>query len=71
MLAESVGLSDGQGGEEGGVKLEPWREQVPLLSGSVRFGGKESGLGGRLIEVRVVVGRWCRFVGMEGGHEGA
>lgn len=41
---------------------DPWKEQVPLLSGSVRFGGEERAWAGRTIEVGRVVAKWCRFV---------
>ena len=67
VLAESVGgsfLGLG-GGEEGGGEVDAWEEQVPLLSGVVPFGREERGLGGRTVEVGKVVGRWCRFVGLE------
>ena len=71
VFAESVGTLDEEGVEVGYRSLEPWREQVPLLSGSVRFGGEGSGLGGRLVEVGAVVGRWCRFVRLERLGEGS
>ena len=67
VLAEGIALDGGVEGEgvegEGvGSGGEPWKEQVPLLSGSVRFGGEERVWAGRTVEVRKVVGRWCRFV---------
>lgn len=63
VLAESRQDLDEPEGEEGReVLLGPWREQVSLLSGSVRFGGEESGLNGRMMEVGDVVRRWCRFL---------
>ena len=59
----------GEGGRRGdGGGLDAWMEQVPVLSGSVRFGGDERVWAGRTVEVGRVVGRWCRFVRVgEGG----
>lgn len=59
VLAESAALNgeveyDGIG--------NPWKEQVPLLSGSVRFGGEDRVWAGKTVEVERVVARWCRFV---------
>lgn len=65
VLAESgqeLGMPEDEGTGQGGrVPLEPWTEQVPLISGSIRFGQDGSVLGGRVTEVGDVVGRWCRF----------
>ena len=61
MLAESARTPNDETLGTGNGGLDPWKEQVPLLSGSVRFGDDGSGLGGRSIEVKAVVGRWCRF----------
>lgn len=45
------------------VALEnPWKEQVPVLSGSIRFGGEDRVWAGKTIEVSHVLARWCRFV---------
>ena len=67
VLAEAS-TSDGDVEDEGaGSGGDPWREQVPLLSGSVRFGGEERVWAGRTVEVRKVVGRWCRFVTIDDG----
>ena len=67
VLAESRERFDDFGeGESRGVLLEPWREEVSLLSGSVRFGGEGSGLGGRMVEVGEVVRRSCRVLRVEG-----
>ena len=59
----------GEGGRRGdGGELDAWMEQVPVLSGSVRFGGDERVWAGRTVAVGRVVGRWCRFVRVgEGG----
>ena len=40
----------------------PWKEQVPVLSGSIRFGGEDRLWAGKTIEVGHVLARWCRFV---------
>ena len=40
----------------------PWKEQVPVLSGSIRFGGEDRVWAGKTIEVGHVLARWCRFV---------
>lgn len=40
---------------------DPWSEQVPLLNGSIRFGGEERLWAGRTVEVRKVVSRWFRL----------
>ena len=63
VLAEEGIALDGGVGSSG----DPWEEQVPLLSGSVRFGGEERVWAGRTVEVRKVVGRWCRFVTIDDG----
>ena len=44
---------------------DPWKDQVPLLSGSIRYGGEERTLAGTTIEVRRVVARWCKFVKLD------
>ena len=65
VLAESSRVFvQGEAGE-GDAWDETWREQVPLLSGSVKFGREERGWTGRTVEIGAVVGRWCRFVGLE------
>jgi len=48
-----------------GLVREAWKEQVPLLIGSVRFGGEERVWAGRTIEVGRVVAKWCRFVRLD------
>ena len=58
VLAEARALDDEEGEGEG----DPWREQVPLMSGSVRFGGEDRVWAGKTVEVARVVRRWCRFV---------
>jgi hypothetical protein len=42
-----------------------WKEQVPILSGSIRFGNGEGVRAGRTVDVGRVLGRWCRFGAME------
>ena len=64
VLAEAAALDEDEDVENGGMSGggDPWRQQVPLLSGSVRFGGEDRVWAGRTVEVKRVVGRWCRFV---------
>lgn len=38
-----------------------WDAQVPLLSGSVRLRGEDSGWSGRTVPVRCIAGRWFGF----------
>ena len=58
MLGLGDLLSEGQ-------VINPWKEQVPLLSNSIRFGSEERSWAGRTIEVAKIVERWCRFVSFE------
>ena len=53
---------DGMETETHGPPSDPWRQQVPLLNGSVRFGAEQRLWAGRTVEVRQVIGRWCRFI---------
>lgn len=62
VLAESRALDGGVEYEGIGSEREPWKEEVPLLSGSVRFGGEDRVWAGKRVEVERVVGRWCGFV---------
>ena len=39
-----------------------WKEQVPVLSGSIRFGGEDRVWAGKTIEVGHILAKWCRFV---------
>lgn len=47
------------------VQENPWKEQVPLLNGSVRVGIERS-WAGRTIEVGIIVGKWCKFTKLDG-----
>lgn len=38
---------------------DPWMEQIPILTNSIRSGGEQRVWAGRTIEVARVVGRWC------------
>ena len=67
VLAESRMFIGEVGYEDVGSVGDPWKEQVPLLSGSVRLGGEGRLLAGKTVEVERVVGRWCRFVTIGGG----
>lgn len=55
--------TDGDGASQ--TPRDPWSEQVPLLNGSIRFGGEERLWAGRTVEVRKVVSRWFRFETMD------
>lgn len=68
VLAESTALSGEVEYESVDNVGNPWKEQVPLLSGSVRFGGEDRMWAGKTVEVETVVRRWCRFVTV--GDEG-
>lgn len=50
---------------EGETVYDPWRQQVSLLNGSVRFGDDNRPWSGRTIEVRTIVGRWCKFEALD------
>ncbi len=62
VLAESIALNGEIEYEGIGSAGDPWKEQVPLLSGSVRFGGEDRVWAGKTVALERVVGRWCRFV---------
>ena len=42
----------------------PWKEQISLLSGSVRVSGGQRVFAGRSVEVGDIVGKWCSFVSL-------
>lgn len=66
VLAESSSMQDGSGFEvTEGASSDPWKEQVPIFSGSVRFGGDERVWAGKTIEVARVIAKWCRFVRLD------
>lgn len=60
---------EGEEGEGEGERRErdPWSEQVPLLNGSVRFGGEQRVWAGRTVEIRRVAGRWFGVGEVDGG----
>lgn len=63
VLAEPSGMQDRSHFEVAeGVSSDPWKEQVPIFSGSVRFGGDERVWAGKTIEVARVIAKWCQFV---------
>lgn len=62
VLAEAIASDEGVEYNGTGSGGDPWKEQVPLLSGSVRFGGEDRVWAGKTVEVKRLVGRWCRFV---------
>ncbi|KAL9117228.1 MAG: hypothetical protein Q9187_006238, partial [Circinaria calcarea] len=61
MECDLISEEDAMPTDEDGVaqtQRDPWREQVPLLNGSIRFGGEERLWAGRTVEVHKVVSRW-------------
>ena len=46
----------------------PWKEQVPVLSGSIRFGGEDRVWAGKTVEVGRILARWCKFVKLSNGE---
>ena len=55
------GVNDGTSGALNYTRQDPWKECMPLLSGSVRFGNDEALRAGMTIKVGNVLARWCKF----------
>ena len=53
------------------VSEDAWKEHVPLLSGSIRFGGEDRHWAGKTVEVGHVIAKWCRFVKLDDEAMGA
>ena len=47
-----------------GLSGDPWKEQVPLLSGSIKFGSEDRSWAGKTIETGCIVAKWCKFVNL-------
>ena len=66
VLAEQnlqIGRDDGEDVNDENMRIvDPWQEQVPLLSGTIRIGGDERERIGRTCEVGSIVAKWCKFV---------
>lgn len=62
---EVNGIHDGATGNSNWVQQDQWTEQIPILSGSVRFGNNEGLRTGSTVNVGKVLGRWCRFVTLD------
>lgn len=45
---------------------DPWRDQIPLLNGSARFGNADRTWAERTIEAARVASRWCGFMSPPG-----
>lgn len=58
-------IHEGVTGFSNRVAQDPWTEQIPLLSGSVRFGNNEELRTGSTVDVGNVLGRWCKFVTLD------
>lgn len=62
---ENGTMDTGENLGESETAYDPWRQEVSLLNGSVRFGEDSRPWSGRTVEVRTIVGRWCKFEGLE------
>jgi len=47
------------------VSSDPWKDQVPLLNGSTRFGREDRIWAGRTVEAARIASRWCKFAQSE------
>lgn len=56
------GVSSQPNSSESESITDPWKSQIPLLNGSIRFGGEDRVWAGKTIQAAQVAGRWCRFV---------
>lgn len=56
---------DGRLGASSSARQDLWEEQIPILSGSIRFRNDEGLRLGRTVSLGRVLGRWCRFVTMD------
>ena len=43
----------------------PWKDRVPLLSGSIRYGGGERNLAGNTTEIGSILAKWCTFIKLD------
>ncbi|MCJ1481543.1 hypothetical protein MMC06_001702 [Schaereria dolodes] len=55
-------LMDAGDGYGDTLQIDPWKEQVSLLNGSIKFRGEDRVWAGRTLEVGRVVERWCRRI---------
>lgn len=62
---EFNGFDDGATGDVNGPQQDPWAEQIPILTGSVRFGNDERLRTGSKVDVGKVLSRWCRFMTLD------
>lgn len=62
-ISNTAALNDADASE--GVQDHCWREQVPLLSGSLMFAGEDRIWAGKTIAVGMVVAKWCKFVKLD------
>ena len=71
VLVEAKILDGEQDGDTEGFDVafgNPWKEQVPVLSGTIRFGGEDRVWAGKTIEVGHILARWCKFVKLSNGE---
>lgn len=59
------GFHEGMTGVSDRATQGPWAEQIPILSGSVRFGNNEELRTGSTVDVGRVLERWCKFVTLD------
>ena len=52
------------------VPSDPWKDQVPLLNGSTRFGREDRIWAGRTVEAARIASRWCTFAQLEEEEDG-
>ena len=66
VVAEPREIDDGYGDHPSTESpSNPWREEVPLLNGSIRSGGDDGIWAGRTVETGRIVAKWCTFVQVE------
>ena len=59
------GFHEGVTGVSDRATQDPWAEEIPILSGSIRFGNNEELRTGSTVDVGRVLKRWCKFVTLD------
>jgi hypothetical protein len=62
LMAQTTSESCHNEENEMGQMTSPWTMEIPLLNGSIRFGGGESLPIGKTVRISQVVRRWFRFL---------
>ena len=52
-------------GNDSIAQANPWKLEIPLLNGSIRYSGEGAIWPGRTVEAARVVSRWCDFIQLE------